>query len=40
LYQAIVGVKGNERADKLVGRLISDGRAIDYADILQAFREA
>jgi hypothetical protein len=35
------GVRGNERADRLTGAaVISDGRAMDHADVLHALREA
>jgi hypothetical protein len=36
-----VGVRGNERADRLAGTaVISDSRAMDHADMLHALREA
>jgi ribonuclease HI len=35
------GVRGNERADRLAGTaVISDGCAMDRADVLHALREA
>jgi hypothetical protein len=35
------GVRGNERAGRLAGMaVISDGRAMDHADVLHALREA
>jgi ribonuclease HI len=35
------GVRGNERADRLAGTaVISDGRAMDHAEVLYALREA
>jgi hypothetical protein len=41
LSQAMPGVRGNERADRLAGMgVIFDGRAMDHADMLHALNEA
>jgi ribonuclease HI len=41
LLKGHAGVRENERADRLAGTgVISDGRAMDHADVLHALRAA
>jgi hypothetical protein len=41
LFYTHAGVRGNKRADRLAGTaVISDGRAMDHADVSHALRKA